>query len=389
MLMMPFRGDTQPRPRKKLIEFGWDMPSPEFVRDNIRVMEKRPFDGIVLRTGGFNHAFDTNTWKAQEIQADLDVLAAIQWGRFKDSFLVLYAANRWDMEFYNDDHWRAIAHNIRMVSKLVKAGRCVGVCFDTEPYGKNPWAYPGNYGDKPFEEIQAQVRKRGAEFMTALQYYVPDIKVLSTFQYAMFEPLVDIPDRAARDKRHLELTDPKHYALLPAFFNGMLNAAQPGVRLIDGNENSYWYESPNSFYWGYHLMKQRCQTMVPVELRSKFIAQVQAGMALYVDELFGRRAGQKTTGNFLSPAEQLTFFEHNTYFALTTTDEYVWLYSERMNWWKEVAPGAADYGEEGGRPEGLEAAVVSARDKYDKGLPFGVDIRDMIAQARKERRINQ
>ncbi len=389
LLLSPSLGVSQPRLEKKLIEIGWDIPTPAFVRDNIRTMEERPFDGIIFRTEANNHVFDTTAWKESEIAADVAVLSTIEWGRFTDNFLMLYAANRWNMEFYNDEHWKAIANNMRLMSKLVKAGKCVGVCFDTEPYGNDPWAYPGTYGDRSFAEVQAQVRKRGADFMTALQSSVPDIKVLSFFQYAMFAPLVDEPDQAVRDRMHLNLGDPAHYALLPAFFNGMLDAAAPGVRLIDGNENSYWYEDADHFYRAYHLMKQRCQTMVPVELRTKYAFQVQAGMALYVDEIFARRINQKTTANFLAPEEQLTLFEHNTYYALTTTDEYVWLYSERMNWWKDAVPGAADYSVEGGRPEGLEAAVISARGKYEKGLPLGFDVRDMIDRARKERRINQ
>jgi hypothetical protein len=36
-----------PRLPPKLIEYGWDVPSPAFVRANIKTMEQRPFDGIV------------------------------------------------------------------------------------------------------------------------------------------------------------------------------------------------------------------------------------------------------------------------------------------------------------------------------------------------------
>jgi len=43
---------AQPRPKKKIVEYGWDVPYPDFVRDNIGQMEKRPFDGIIFRTGG-------------------------------------------------------------------------------------------------------------------------------------------------------------------------------------------------------------------------------------------------------------------------------------------------------------------------------------------------
>src|SRR5919106_5205399 len=43
---------TQGRPiHRKIIEFGWDLPSADFVAANITRMERRPFDGIVFRPG--------------------------------------------------------------------------------------------------------------------------------------------------------------------------------------------------------------------------------------------------------------------------------------------------------------------------------------------------
>ena len=33
----------------KLIEYGWDTPGPEFVRTHIVEMERRPFDGVIVR----------------------------------------------------------------------------------------------------------------------------------------------------------------------------------------------------------------------------------------------------------------------------------------------------------------------------------------------------
>ena len=39
----------QPVKQKKLIEYGWDVPNPDYVRKNIREMEKLPFDGVIFR----------------------------------------------------------------------------------------------------------------------------------------------------------------------------------------------------------------------------------------------------------------------------------------------------------------------------------------------------
>ncbi|MCE5216729.1 hypothetical protein LLH03_06815, partial [bacterium] len=46
VLVLP--ASAQPMP-KKLIEYGWDVPAPSFVAQNLREMEKRPFEGLIFR----------------------------------------------------------------------------------------------------------------------------------------------------------------------------------------------------------------------------------------------------------------------------------------------------------------------------------------------------
>jgi hypothetical protein len=366
------------RPRKKIVEYGWDVPYPDFVRDNLRDMEKRPFDGLIFRTKGFDHVFDVRPWSRAELQPQLDTLAQIHWRKFTDNFLTLYAANRWKMDWFDDNQWQTIRENMKLFSLAVQTARCVGVCFDPEPYGQNPWAYPGPYQDKSFDEVAEKVRQRGRQFLGALQAHQTEPKVLSFFLMALFRNVVDEPDPAVRVRK----LQKSSYALLPAFVIGMLEGAGPGTRLIDGNESAYYHESPREFYQDYHLIRQRALALVPGPLRPKYNAQVQAGMALYIDQTLARRVDRKVTSSFLTPGQRLQFFEHNVYYALTTSDEYVWCYSERMNWWlpSETA------GKNGGLPPGVEEAILSARQKYDAGRPLGYDIADMIQAARENRR---
>ena len=367
---------AQQRPRKKIVEYGWDVPYPDFVQQNIGEMEKRPFEGIIFRTKGFDHAFDIRPWKQAEFQPQLDTLADIKWQKFTDNFLTLYAANRWKMDWFNDEHWNVIVENMKLFSLAVHSGNCVGVCFDPEPYGTDPWVYPGSYKEKSFEQVAGEVRRRGRQFITALQEHNPKLRVLSFFQLGLFRDVVDEPDPKRRQEKLLKTW----MVLLPAFCIGMLEGAAPGTILIDGNELAYYYESPDDYYRAYHLIRQRAQSLVPESLRKKYNNQMQAGMALYIDQTLGKRT-VKTTGHFLTPAEQLKFFEHNVYYALTTSDEYVWCYSERMNWW---LPGEK-VGKERILPPGVEEALISARQKYQQGKPLGYDIKDMIEAARKKR----
>ena len=182
------------RPVKKLIEYGWDVPYPDQVRKDIRNMEKKPFDGIIFRLREWNHAFDPRPWDEAKLKPQLDDLAAIEWKTFTDNFLCLYAANNWKMDWFNDEQWKGITANLRLSAKAAKIGRCVGIVFDPEPYGDNPWAYAGKNKDRSFAEVEAQVRKRGAQFMTAIQAEMPEVRLLTFFHQSLFAELLDRPD---------------------------------------------------------------------------------------------------------------------------------------------------------------------------------------------------
>jgi hypothetical protein len=153
-----------------------------------------------------------------------------------------------------------------------------------------------------------------------------------------------------------------------------LEAASPEARFIDGNEGSYYYTSSEQYFRAYQAIHQRDAGLLPPDLRAKYQREVEAGQALYVDHDFALR--QPNTGKYLSykmtPVDRAKWFEYNTYWALYSTDEYVWLYSERMNWWKDQTP------------PGLEEAVLSARRKIEDGQPLGFEIARIITKAESE-----
>lgn len=362
---------AQPRLVKKLIEYGWDVPYPDQVRREIRSMEEKPFDGIIFRLRDWNHAFDTRPWDEVNLKPQLDDLAAIEWETFTDNFLCIYAANHWKMDWFNDEQWKAITANLRLTAKAANIGRCVGIVFDPEPYGDNPWAYPSNNTDHTFAEVEAQVRKRGAEFMAALQSEMPDVRLLTFFHQSLFAEALAIPDPEVRQERLSQ----HPWALLSAFWNGALEAAAPGARIIDGYELAYYHTSREAFYHAYHRIRQASLTLVPPELRTKHALNIRAGMAVYMDQLLGlREPKEKYPGTYLTPQEQLRWLEHNVYYALATSDEYVWCYGERMNWWRNQVP------------EGAEAAIRSARRKIAEGESLGFEINEIIAAGQKRMR---
>src|ERR1035441_6882009 len=49
--------------------------------------------------------------------------------------------------------------------------------------------------------------------------------------------------------------------------------------------NAYYYTSREQYFRAYHAIRQRAHGLVPAELREKYDRQVQAGQALYVDQI--------------------------------------------------------------------------------------------------------
>jgi hypothetical protein len=204
--------------------------------------------------------------------------------------------------------------------------------------------------------------------MRAFEKRMPGATILTFFHVSLFDRFATLSETERAQKLESE-----PWGLMPDFFVGMLESASPAARFIDGNENAYYYTSREQYFRAYHAIRQRALGFVPPEIREKYARQVQAGQALYVDHNFAlRQPDPKKYLSFrMTPEERARWFEHNTYWALYTTDEYVWCYSERMNWWKDQTP------------TGLEAAIVSARQKIAEGKPLGFDIDSLIEAAGK------
>ena len=364
-------GASAQAPTKKLIEYGWDVPAPSYIRDNIRQMEQRPFEGLILRVPQIGSVFANKKWDEPAVAGEFKALEQIGWRRFTDNFIIMYAAST--MDWFSDADWECVLHNVALCAKAAKVGRCKGICFDAEPYGANPWQYKiqKHAGEKSFDEYQAIARKRGAQFLAKIQETLPAPVIHTFFQLSYFGAIAAVPDPAERTRKLSQ----EGYGLLPAFLNGMLDAANPETVITDGNESSYYYTEAKPFYESFYTIRQTGLGLVAPENRRKYLAQVQCSQALYVDYLF-KYWPHATPATYMSAEERARWFEHNTYWALKTADEYVWLYSEKMNWWtnKDLPPG-------------LQDAIVAAKEKLAKRAPLDFSMAAIMerAQAEQER----
>jgi hypothetical protein len=355
---------------KKLIEYGWDVPTPAQMSEELSAMEKRPFDGLIFRLNGGQNAFVTNALERAKFAEDERILPRLQFTRFGDNFVLVWGSPPAGFDWFNETQWRVIDANAQLLVGIAQAGRVRGICFDPEPYDFSLWDYAkqSQATTHTFAEYRAKVRQRGAQLMRAFETSMPGATILTFFHVSLFDRFAALPE--ADRIQHLAR---ERWGLMPDFFVGMLEAASPTARFIDGNENAYYYTSREQYFRAYHAVRQRALGLVPSEIREKYERQVQAGQALYVDHNFALR--QPKTEQYLSyrmtPEERAKWFEHNTYWALYTTDEYVWCYSERMNWWKNQTP------------PGLEEAVVRARQKIVEGKPLGFDIEPLVAEVGK------
>jgi len=201
--------------------------------------------------------------------------------------------------------------------------------------------------------------------MGALSEEMPRCVLLFLFQLSGFKN--DILSESQQQRN--EKLSFHHYGLMPAFLNGLLEAAPPGITFVDGNESAYYYTDEARYFEAYHRVRQRARLLIDRTLWSTYCRQVQMGQALYVDQYFGLR-DKRVLGDRMTEQEQKDWFEHNAYWALYSSDRYVWCYSERMNWWT---------GE--GVPPGAEDVLRSATLKVENGQELGFDLDPIIELA--------
>jgi len=355
---------------KKLIEYGWDVPTPDFIRANIREMEKLPFDGLIFRLKAGDNVLEPVPWDEAKYAEDFDNVANIAWEKFSDNFVRMLVAS--DQDWFDDAQWQAIEHNIKIVAKAAKLAKCAGICFDPEPYGTNPWEFQKvlHKDTKSFAEYQAKVRERGNQFIRALQSEFPNPKIITFYLMGMWQGS-GVCGPLAPEERMKALSG-ESYALYPAFINGMVEAAGESTVIIDGNENSYYYTDISQYLAAYQFVYQGARYLLDPSLWAKYRTTIQSGQALYLDYYFGLREF-KDPGMFMTPEERPKWFEHNVYHGLNTADEYVWCYSEHMNWWTGTVP-----------PGAIEAAA-SAREKVRNRAPLGFEIKPILDAAEKQK----
>ncbi len=377
-------------PSKKLVEFSWASPTTLEYNNNTGLYDSGPFDGISVKLSkeaGGGNIFMVENWAAvtEEMKdKEFELVKSIgEKSVLKHNFLVLYGASQ--MDWFSDQHWKNAEAYIRFAANLAKVGNFKGILWDPEPYkpGKNPWkmSEQPNKEGRSYYDYYLQVRKRGAQFIQAIQDEFPDAVILSLREFSDYQTASPFSQAIipVQDLRQAKTSlEEAWWALHLPFTIGILDAIEEEVTLIDANEEAYYYTSAIEFYKVRNDVFNDTRALLPAAMHKKFKANYCLGHAVSTDYIAGNWAGLLSAfpyrltgqGTMLSSAEKALWFEHNMYYALQTSDEYVWLYSEDLNWWT---------GEK--VPEGFLEALESARKKVNEVKPLGFKVEEMLEKA--------
>ncbi len=324
---------------KKFIELGWDIPDTKFLREHFREMENEgPFDGVMFRVEAktddgkivsTHSGWNREPWKKELFAPALEDLKACKFAKFTDNF-ILFNATPKRVDWEDNEGWAAMEEKARICAWLAREGGAKGIALDCEPYGENQWQFDATKG-KSFAETTALARKRGAQFARGIGAEMPDAVVLTLF-------LNSVVIRAGRADDPNAMLAKEHYGLLPAFLNGMLDAATPGMVIVDGCENGYYMDSVEEFQraaldmrsWNGPAMK-----LVAPEDRAKYRRHVQAGFGFYLDMFVNEEGNHYYRGPL--DGSRLKRLSRDLRAAREATDEYVWIYGEQCRWWSGLA----------------------------------------------------
>ena len=315
----------EPAAKKKVIEWGWDEPDTKFIRENVEKMEQLPFDGLIFHVnsskgGSFVwEMWGSRKFELEEFQHSIDNLKATAFRRLADRFLRVNVTPG-EVDWFDDGQWAVVLNNFAVAARIANSGGCKGFMFDVEQYNAGLFHYPKqkHQADKTFADYRAKVRQRGQEWMKTVNGHFPDITVLLTFGYRIAQPSANGGDRSAT-----------RYGLLADFLDGMLDACSKQTNIVDAWEYSYSYKKQEQFEQGYDTIKVKSLEWTAVP--EKYRRHVRAGFGVWMDCRW-RQVGWNVddfSKNHFSPAE----FESVVRWALETSDEYVWIYTEQPRWW--------------------------------------------------------
>lgn len=330
-------------PGPLLIEFGQTTPDTRLMRQHVEYWEEYlPFDGVVIPINPAQYAGRYGHFRGQAlpwtairgVPADLsdyqhaiDDLKATAFRKFRHNFIYVNFHYGEPFPWFDDELWGGVLHNVRILATIAKEGGCEGIWLDPEQYSTTRiWnfgalveAFPNRPQD--FTSYQNLVRRRGAQFIEAINEVYPGCEVVtvwgSSFTYNYHH------NKDNYERLHFSQL---HYGLLPAFVDGLLFAADEQTTITDGYERSYTCKTEEEFAEAHVVVREACKeySQIP-EFYSK---NIHVGLALFPTHpnLFNPR---DFTENHFSPDD----LAEAVRLAMRLTDRYLWIWNEATSFW--------------------------------------------------------
>ena len=354
-------GDSSPPGR--LIATGWDAPSPARFREGLSQFERwGAFDGTTIaptrkqadgRTVNSRNAFGREHWQWSEFADAVRDLREVKPVTATNNFLFLYA-NPGDVDWFDDEGWQEVVDHWRLLARLACEGGLQGVLFDAEPYtpphSQFKYIAQTQRDRHTFVEYCSKARQRGREVMKAVAAEFPGITLMTYRLFCDLLPTLDTGNLTAA-------IEPSTYGLVPAFVDGWCDEMPPTVRIIEGDEDAYRFNSQAEFDRAFIRLKLRASEFVSPQNRVKFRTQYDVGHGIYLDA----HVNPPTSPWYIdrlggASAERL---KANVSSALAASDGFIWIYGEHGRWWPGPSEKYPPW------PEKLQGADVALRHAKD------------------------
>lgn len=179
-------------------------------------------------------AWTTHRLEWEQLAEDANRWARVNWRHVRHNYLNATLGDASDgarqPDLRSDTDWSVLEHNTRLSARFCKVAGLRGLWLDTEQYGgyrmPNGVPKPADFREGNFplgRDTPDVLRKRGQQWIRALQSELPEIRILITFAWS--------PDTAAAG--FLKGVAP--------FLDGVLAAIREPGKLVHSYENSFYY----------------------------------------------------------------------------------------------------------------------------------------------------
>jgi hypothetical protein len=313
------------RPNQHLLEFGWNTPRLQDAPAYIEAAQNLPFDGLILDIATPRHeaGLSWTLFGAERVDRPfLDGLASemsgLEWGRLSHNLLRVNVTPG-NVDWYDD--FDSILYNMEAIAKQARDLGFAGIMFDTEQYpsGFALFDYSRQiYRDRySYDEYAEQVYRRGQEVMAALNHGYPGLTVLYTYSLSL-----------ASQHFSRNWLPTFHYGLLVPFVEGMIAAADSEAVLVDGFEVSYGYTEEGQFRYAADLIRNQTATTFARD-PDRYRTVTRVGFGLWLDHDCANGLVTGGCPNGFTPES----FRRALNLAQQYSDGYVWVYSQRVNWY--------------------------------------------------------